>query len=124
VHRDLKPENILFKRPKANDIVITDLGLATRLYHYKDKHGKNKGEGFVGGLPSISSETGLPGYHGTMGYTAPEVLLGRKQGVKIDSWAIGYVLFYSEEKLMIGLSLIRCCPLLSRGNSGWSVSST
>jgi serine/threonine protein kinase len=39
VHRDLKPENILFRRPKDNDIIITDLGLATRLHYYQDNYG-------------------------------------------------------------------------------------
>jgi calcium/calmodulin-dependent protein kinase I len=91
VHRDLKPENILFRRPKDNDIIITDLGLATRLHYYQDNYGNSKGDGFIDDLPGISDVTFLPGYYGTMGYTAPEVLLGLKQGVKIDSWAIGYV---------------------------------
>jgi serine/threonine protein kinase len=101
VHRDLKPENILFRRPKDNDIIITDLGLATRLHYYQDNYGKNKGEGFIDDLPGISDVTFLPGYYGTMGYTAPEVLLGLTQGVKIDSWAIGYV-YPARAELMIG----------------------
>jgi serine/threonine protein kinase len=123
VHRDLKPENILFRRPKDNDIIITDLGLATRLHYYQDNYGKNKGEGFIDDLPGISDVTFLPGYYGTMGYTAPEVLLGLKQGVKIDSWAIGYV-YIILVGLMIELSRIRCYPLLFRGDTGrlvWNI---
>ena len=30
MHRDLKPENLLFKSPDSVDLVIVDLGLATR----------------------------------------------------------------------------------------------
>jgi serine/threonine protein kinase len=30
MHRDLKPENILFRTPEKLDVVIADLGLASR----------------------------------------------------------------------------------------------
>ena len=30
MHRDLKPENILFRKEDSNDVVIADLGLASR----------------------------------------------------------------------------------------------
>lgn len=94
VHRDLKPENILFKTKHArSQIMIADFGIAAKLDHEVDEDG-NIGKGFIGSsdLPDQwESELGFANFMGTLGFTAPEVLLGFTQTEKIDVWSIGYV---------------------------------
>ncbi len=69
VHRDLKPENILYKTQAAGSpIVIADFGIA--------KHLETDGE-------EVTSMAG------SIGYAAPEVLLGKPHGLKVDLWSIG-----------------------------------
>jgi serine/threonine protein kinase len=72
-----------------SDSLIADFGVSTRLEYEYDSNGQVKGEGIITDIPNFNTVDGLPGYYGTMGYTAPEVLLRFNQGVKIDSWAIG-----------------------------------
>ncbi|EIW66147.1 hypothetical protein TREMEDRAFT_35340, partial [Tremella mesenterica DSM 1558] len=72
VHRDLKPENILYKT-KASDspIVIADFGIA--------KH--------------LEPDEELTAMAGSLGYAAPEILLGTGHGVKVDCWSIGVIAY-------------------------------
>jgi calcium/calmodulin-dependent protein kinase I len=94
VHRDLKPENILFKtKHPRSQIMIADFGIAAKLDHEIDEDG-NIGRGFIGSsdLPDQwESELGFANFMGTLGFTAPEVLLGFTQTEKVDMWSIGYV---------------------------------
>jgi calcium/calmodulin-dependent protein kinase I len=94
VHRDLKPENILFKtKDPRSQIIIADFGIAAKLDHEVDDEG-NVGKGFIGqsDLPKQwESELECANFMGTLGFTAPEVLLGFTQTEKIDIWSIGYV---------------------------------
>ncbi|BEI82323.1 hypothetical protein CcaverHIS002_0301910 [Cutaneotrichosporon cavernicola] len=87
VHRDLKPENILYRTQDPDSpIVIVDFGIA--------KHLETEGD-------EVTSMAG------SVGYVAPEVLLGKPHGMKVDMWSIGiicytllcgYSPFRSEEK--------------------------
>ncbi|KAK4689195.1 calcium/calmodulin-dependent protein kinase I, partial [Tremellales sp. Uapishka_1] len=73
VHRDLKPENILYKtRHPDSPIVIADFGIA--------KH-----------LESADEE--LVSMAGSFGYAAPEILLGKGHGYKVDCWSIGIIAY-------------------------------
>lgn len=78
VHRDLKPENVLFKTPEHHSpLVIADFGIAKHL-EYSPDLGDDENEG--GGTDSVA---------GSFGYAAPEVLGGKRHGVKVDCWSIG-----------------------------------
>ena len=69
VHRDLKPENILLiSHADDSPIVIADFGIA--------KH-----------LEAPDAE--ISDLAGSMGYAAPEVLMGVGHGAKVDCWSIG-----------------------------------
>jgi len=73
--------------------MIADFGIAAKLDHEVDEEG-NVGRGFIGSsdLPNVrGSELGFANFMGTLGFTAPEVLLGFTQTEKIDMWSIGYV---------------------------------
>ena len=102
VHRDIKHENILFKTKNSrSQIMIADFGIAAKLDHEIDEEG-NIGKGFIGpsDLPDQwESPLGIANYVGTLGFTAPEVLLGFTQTEKIDMWSIGYV--FKEMELII-----------------------
>lgn len=68
VHRDLKPENIIYKTKSPHSpIVIADFGIA--------KH--------------LEADEELTSMAGSFGYAAPEVLMGKKHGLKVDLWSIG-----------------------------------
>jgi len=68
VHRDLKPENIIYKtRAPDSRIVIADFGIA--------KH--------------LEPDEELTTMAGSFGYAAPEVLMGKGHGKKVDCWSIG-----------------------------------
>ncbi|MEM6283433.1 MAG: protein kinase, partial [Chloroflexota bacterium] len=76
IHRDLKPENVLVVDGTAR---VLDFGLAVQVSHMDQK------------LDDRLS--------GTLGYMAPEVLLGSPPGEKSDLYALGimaYEIFYGE----------------------------
>ncbi|KAM0751048.1 Pkinase-domain-containing protein [Meredithblackwellia eburnea MCA 4105] len=71
VHRDLKPENLLYIKPGSDDLVIADFGIA--------KH--------------IDAGEVLHSLAGSPGYAAPEVLLKKGHGTKVDIWSIGVITY-------------------------------
>mmetsp|Transcript_12378 Transcript_12378/g.22951 ORF Transcript_12378/g.22951 Transcript_12378/m.22951 type:complete len:421 (+) Transcript_12378:45-1307(+) len=75
VHRDVKPENLIFESCDVDaNIKLTDFGLA------KD-------------ISSFEDEFCLTDPCGTPGYVAPEILQGKPYGSKVDTWALGVILF-------------------------------
>lgn len=110
VHRDLKPENVLFKTPDHHSpIVIADFGIAKYLEYLPDDQSvptststptlgsasstlakppaPGLDEDDIGGLGK--GEGGVDSVAGSFGYAAPEVLAGKRHGVKVDCWSIG-----------------------------------
>lgn len=78
VHGDLKPENILYMEDDDDSPVkITDFGFAQFL------SGWQAGEGKIRSPPK-----GL-----TLGYVAPEILLGGEYDCKVDMWSLGVMLY-------------------------------
>lgn len=72
VHRDLKPENILYKTKDADSpLVIADFGIARHL----------------------EPDEEITSMAGSFGYAAPEVLLGKPHGFKVDMWSIGIICY-------------------------------
>jgi len=69
-HRDIKPENILMCSTNNYDIKVSDMGLACK----KAENDK-------------SLKCGSPGY------TAPEILKGRKYNYKVDIFSVGILLY-------------------------------
>lgn len=74
VHRDLKPENILFKtREKESIILLTDFGLSREASEFMMTN------------------------CGTLDYSAPELLLNRRDrkgyGPEVDIWSIGVMAY-------------------------------
>jgi len=75
VHRDVKPENLIYESNALDaNIKLTDFGLA------KD-------------ISEMPSEFPLTDPCGTPGYVAPEILQGMPYGGKVDTWALGVILF-------------------------------
>lgn len=73
MHRDLKPENILYKtRAPDSPLVIADFGIAKLL---------------------DSPDEEITSMAGSFGYAAPEVLLGKPHGIKVDLWSIGIITY-------------------------------
>ncbi|KAJ9125391.1 hypothetical protein QFC22_000351 [Naganishia vaughanmartiniae] len=73
VVRDLKPENILYRtREPHSGLVIADFGVARHLD--ADHHA-------------------LTTAAGSMGYAAPEVLLGKEHSKPVDMWSIGIITY-------------------------------
>lgn len=104
VHRDLKPENVLFKTEDHHSpIVIADFGIAKHLEYLPEDfenaeaqagpsklvHAKLEEDGGDG---LDRGEGGVNSVAGSFGYAAPEVLAGKRHGVKVDCWSIGYVI--------------------------------
>lgn len=72
IHRDIKPENIIFRTEKEDsDIVLVDLGFATKCEDY------NK----------LFTRCGTPGY------VAPEVLHDKKYDCKADVFSCGTIMY-------------------------------
>lgn len=77
-HRDLKPENVLLRRrDSAPEIVLTDFGFADEIV----------GEGLV------VNQHNLRFSGGTIGYIAPEIVLGDSHTTAVDMWACGVILY-------------------------------
>ncbi|KAI5450774.1 Calmodulin-dependent protein kinase cmk2 [Naganishia albida] len=73
VHRDLKPENILYRtKEEHSGLVLCDFGVAR---HLEPDHE------FVATAA------------GSLGYAAPEVLLGKEHGKPVDLWSIGIITY-------------------------------
>eukprot|EP00188_Purpureofilum_apyrenoidigerum_P001700 Plantae.Rhodophyta-Purpureofilum_apyrenoidigerum.ctg19618.p1 GENE.Plantae.Rhodophyta-Purpureofilum_apyrenoidigerum.ctg19618~~Plantae.Rhodophyta-Purpureofilum_apyrenoidigerum.ctg19618.p1 ORF type:complete len:432 (+),score=70.62 Plantae.Rhodophyta-Purpureofilum_apyrenoidigerum.ctg19618:375-1670(+) len=75
MHRDLKPENIMFERNGDScDIKIIDFGLAERIGNGSESGTMLKGTG-------------------TIGYMAPETIVGASHDEAVDIWACGCIQF-------------------------------
>ena len=73
VHRDLKPENIILKeRGKHSEVVIADFGLSVE-------------------MPKSGNKLTFP--CGSLGYVAPEVLMGDGYNTTADIFSIGSILY-------------------------------
>ncbi|GHJ85427.1 hypothetical protein NliqN6_1829 [Naganishia liquefaciens] len=73
VHRDLKPENILYRtKDEHSGLVLCDFGVAR---HLEPDH------------------QFLATAAGSLGYAAPEVLLGKEHGKPVDLWSIGIITY-------------------------------
>jgi len=71
-HRDLKPENLILVHQYDDTFLkIIDFGFAKR----------------------VTSPTCLRTQCGTMDYTAPEVLQGKRYGTQADMWSVGVILY-------------------------------
>ncbi|KAH3679550.1 hypothetical protein WICMUC_000883 [Wickerhamomyces mucosus] len=83
VHRDLKPENLLYVTSDENsELVLADFGIAKELR---------------------SSDEVLFSAAGSLGYCAPEVLLGTGHGKPCDIWSLGVITY----TLLVGYSPFR-----------------
>jgi len=69
VHLDIKPENLMFREPNHENLVIIDFGTAKF-------------------LPKFLS---FQGACGSLGYNAPEVVVGESYGKNADVWGVGIV---------------------------------
>jgi calcium/calmodulin-dependent protein kinase I len=132
VHRDLKPENVLYKTQSHHSpIVIADFGIAKHLEYdvpetttispsstISDSSSPRKPLGIEGkGVDDEKEgegkakeedeprEGGVDSFAGSFGYTAPEVLLGLRHGLKVDCWSIGYVPLSSSSSPLLPLLL-------------------
>lgn len=87
LHRDLKPENILVQPgPDGQQIKMIDFGLATGL------------------------SEGRPEPAGSIGYMAPEVLLGSPASVAADLFSVGVMMY----ELLIGRHPLACHDMFDR----------
>jgi len=72
VHRDIKPENLLFKDEGVDKLVLVDFGISKIIEDPSDL------------LTTIC---------GSPGYTAPEILKGKKYSKPVDLWSIGVITY-------------------------------
>ncbi|HEB51759.1 MAG TPA: hypothetical protein ENI87_00750, partial [bacterium] len=82
VHRDIKPENLILT--PASEVKIVDLGLVRPF--------DSLGGGSSPGRASAGRSSGF-GLHGSVAYSAPEMLGGGRAGPSSDLYALGVVLF-------------------------------
>ena len=95
VHRDLKPENILCVQPKSiRRVKIADFGISKMV-----------------SPDSIQNATFLT-MAGTLNYTAPEILRGKRYNTAVDCWSIGVIMyilllgyapFYGESDTLVSI---------------------
>jgi calcium/calmodulin-dependent protein kinase I len=69
--------------------VIADFGIAKHLEYDHPNPGASEGEGGSSSDTEESKEGGVTSFAGSFGYAAPEVLAGKRHGVKVDCWSIG-----------------------------------
>jgi TolB-like protein/tetratricopeptide (TPR) repeat protein len=79
IHRDLKSSNVVVDT-KGRAIVL-DFGLARRVPE------------MTAGIPADPSVTAQGALAGTLGYMAPEVLLGGQSDQRSDVWSLGVLLY-------------------------------
>lgn len=85
MHRDLKPLNIMLDQ--HYNIKVIDLGDARRVNEELDDD--EDGDGGDGG--QLLQRRGT--FVGTVNYQSPEVISEEEQGLPIDTWALGNILF-------------------------------
>lgn len=84
MHRDLKPLNIMLD--KHYNVKVIDFGDARKVNEELDDE---EGDGANG--PSFQMRRGT--FVGTVNYQSPEVINEEEQGLPIDTWALGNILF-------------------------------